>query len=675
MKRVTDLELIEQLESDQTPVTDPRVLSQLEAREMVGNVQLQPYGEGAMRRPGEFASGFNKGLAGVLGAPVDLMNWGLGFAGMDTQQPVGGSDWMREQLAQGRMIGTPTDRTGRVLERVGQEIGATAVPLGGMLGVASRTTAPIARNTSTLRNVGSTMMSAARQAPGGVAAADIGLATTSGMGAAAAREMYPGNPTAELYGQMAGGFGPALATGGVRSLVRGGEAGRQHLVHNLESFNRAGVNPTVGQATGRTANQALENIIAKTPGGISRMAAKARASSEQMGRNIANLADNLARNTDVEQAGRTLERGIESFAKRFQTKANSLYSIVDNFIEPTAKVEVTNTARALKQLNAPIEGAENLSGILANPKIGRMGEAFADDAAEGVLPYQAIKDLRSQVGRMLSSSELVSDAPKADLKQIYAALSQDMEAAARRAGPKAMNAFTRANNYYKSGLERIEGTLQRIANRATPEDVYKAATRGKEGASTIRKVRRSLKPEEWDVVASTMLKQLGKARAGSQNAAGDAFSPETFLTNWNNLAPEARGAIFGGTRYKQMARDLDAIAETASHIREASRVMSNPSGTAGQALSQFIQGGSVVGAMTGNWEIPIAFAALATVNNGAARLMTNPRFVRWLAGATKMQGERLPGHVARLSQELKYEDAETQQAAQEYLNTISELAE
>lgn len=650
-----------------TPVTDPALLAELEKATTGG---LPPYDPSSpLRRPAEFASGFNKGLAGLLGMPVDAASWGLRKVGVDIPAaPVGGSDYLTQKLADAGMIGATTDRTGRMIERVGQEVGATAVPTGGLLAAAKRAQPVL----TPARGLLTQMIQGTKAAPGTVAATDAGLAVTSGLGAATAREIDPGNPTAELIGQLAGGFGPAALTAGTRAVFRGGEAGRRALEQNLDTFTRAGVDPTVGQATGRASMQGVENVLGKAPGSVGVMARKAQETSEQLARRATQIADSYAKGADVERAGRTIERGIEGFVKHFQVKANALYGILDNFIQPTTRVTVKQTANTLKQLNAPIEGAENISGVLANPKLGQFADAFAVDAADGTLPYEAVKDLRSQVGRMLSSPELVTNAPKADLKRLYAALSQDMEGAAAAAGPKAVNALSRANTFYRAGLERIEGSLQKIASRATPEDMFKAATRGKEGATTIRRVRRSLNPEEWDIVASTVLRRLGQARPGMQNAAGDVFSPETFLTSWNSLAPEARGAIFGGTRYKQMARDLDAVAETAAHLRQSSRVLANPSGTSGQAINTGAMWTAGYGALTGNWELPVLVGSLSAVSNGGARLMTNPKFVRWLAQGTRMQAQQLPGHIGRLTQVLRDEDADTKNAAREYLNAMAE---
>ena len=53
----------------------------------------------------------------------------------------------------------------------------------------------------------------------------------------------------------------------------------------------------------------------------------------------------------------------------------------------------------------------------------------------------------------------MSDLPEAELKRLYASLSQDMRAAATVAGDDALKAFNRANKFYSAGMKRINGAL------------------------------------------------------------------------------------------------------------------------------------------------------------------------------------------------------------------------
>lgn len=135
-------------------------------------------------------SGLLEGATGALGFPVDAVNnylvapalWGVNKAfGTNLQpspEPWGGSAGLRRGLA----IAPESENRGeQFARRVGQSVGGSAVPMA-----------------ATARTAG--------QAAGGLAA---GLG--GGVGGATAQQVFPGNLTAEIAGEMLGGLG----TGGV----------------------------------------------------------------------------------------------------------------------------------------------------------------------------------------------------------------------------------------------------------------------------------------------------------------------------------------------------------------------------------------------------------------------------------------------------------------------------
>jgi hypothetical protein len=114
----------------------------------------------------------------------------------------------------------------------------------------------------------------------------------------------------------------------------------------------------------------------------------------------------------------------------------------------------------------------------------------------------------------------------------------------------------------------------------TRETAFKALFSGsREGATMLRSTMRSLPPAEKRLVASTVLRNLGKAKPFDQDDVGQVFNPETYLTRWNTLAPEARAALFDGID-PAFSKDLTALAKAMNLQREAQRTLANPAGTA-----------------------------------------------------------------------------------------------
>ena len=467
---------------------------------------------------------------------------------------------------------------------------------------------------------------------------------------------------------IAGGARATLAEGVKRSF-RGGEAGRQQVAQNIQAFEQAGDSPSVGQATQNRRMQATESLLSRTPGGAGVMARRAESQAANLGQGLEAQASKLAPRSSAEQAGRAIERGVRGeggFVEQFKAKQSQLYGELDQHIQPQTGVDISSTTKALKTLNAPIEGAPNTLKFFQNAKMRSIEDALKKDleqsggnpaladletvlARGGTLPYEAVKKLRTLVGNEMADSTILSDVPRSKWKSFYAALSSDMEKAATVAGPEAAAAWKRANTYTRAGMRRLETIDHVVERNGGPEAIFSAAISGtKEGATTLRAVMQSLPADAQKTVSATVLRRLGRATPGRQNDLGEKFSTETFLTNWNSMSPQAKGVLFD--RYgSQFRQDMNQVAKVASNLRDGSKVFQNPSGT-GQAAAQT---GAAVGFFTslatGNAGVAGSIAAGVAGANLSARLLTNPSFVKWLAKTTQTPPKALPSLVAQLA--------------------------
>jgi hypothetical protein len=457
---------------------------------------------------------------------------------------------------------------------------------------------------------------------------------------------------ADVIGTMAPGAVAYAAPESVRQGFRGGEQGRQAVQNNIDTFQAAGTTPSAGQATQGRFAQATESLLSKTPGSAGQMSAKSSNQAGEIGASLEAQASKLSPQASGEQAGRAITKGISGeggFVEKFKAKQGELYDQLDSFIPANKPVAVDNTRNALKSLNADIPGAPNVSKFFKNAKIGGIQSAVEADAtqgtkpvedmiaqaADGTLPYEAVKKLRTLVGNEMADSWAGSDVPRSKWKTLYGALTSDLKSAAEQTGPEASAAWNRANNFTRAGMSRIDVLSNVIEKNGGPEKVFQAATSGtKEGATTLRAVMQSLPQDAQKTLTATVLRRLGQAKAGVQNDTGSQFSTESFLTNWNNLSPESKRVLFDrfGPQFRQ---NMDQVASVASNLRTGSKVFVNPSGT-GQAAAQYTTVGAfAMAALTGRVGTASAIAGGAGIANLSARLMTNPNFVKWLATATK----------------------------------------
>lgn len=513
-------------------------------------------------------------------------------------------------------------------------------------------------------------------------------AVTGAIGSETAKEMGFG-PAGQFVGGMVGAMTPTGAVPALNAAKRavgGGEAGR--IAENTKLFEQVGTTPSAGQATENRIMRATESLLARSPGGAGPMVNKAETQAQEVGAAIEEKAKALAGKTSGETTGRHLIRSIRGeggFVDQFKNRQTQLYDALDTYIPKGTRVDVSATRAALESLNADIPGAPNLSkffqnarikgiqrafkadtegmsSVAANPEFADLFEGrnispedaalFGDVLADGNLPYEAIKKLRTLVGDEIANSSLVSDVPRSKWKALYAAITQDLGKAVE-GDPRALAAWKRATNYTRAGMRRIESIESVLDRNGGPEAVFQAAISGtKEGASTLRAVMQSTDEQGRRMITATVLRRLGKAKPGTQNEFGDKFSPETFLTNWNALSSEAKSSLFN--RYSPGFRaDMDRIAKFASNLREGSQVFRNPSGTAQAQTQAATIGAFVMSLMTGQLGAAGAIGGTVLGANRTAALMTNPKFVHWLARSTKVPMARYPAFVNTLAQQAR----------------------
>lgn len=563
----------------------------------------------AGERTSAAVGGLNRGIAGLAGLPVDtaenIMNLAIAGAGSIAnaagrpdlapellRKSFGGSEsiagWL-DALGINTRNPRPDDRASRMLHTGGTIAGGSMLPGAGARNTAAAVVAgPVAEEVAGPEWVGPAVM-----APGGVSQA-----------ARAARE--------------------SAAT---------------RVRPNIEAFREAGAgSPSLGQATESNFLQGMESLLSKFPGGQGVFRRFAEAQQKSMG-------DKTRTGVAAEDAGRAIEGGVDNFLSRTKATWQTLDNAVAAKIPKGTAYAPTNTLQTLEDLTKTVVGAEKTTGALVNPKLAEIKENLSADLLKnsGQLPFEALRQLRSRIGSMLDDS-LVSGIPQGELKRVYASLSKDMEAAAKKAG--AGNEWARQNAYYSARMDRVENVLSRVLGKTPEETFSRFMPRDAEQSNKLRAVMRSLQPGERQVVAEAVVNRLGRATPGKQNEAGDVFSSETFLTNWNRLSPQAKAQLFTDA---DMRRNLEAVAKVSANIREGAGVYANPSGTAGAGSAIATGAVAVTGSIASGSVAPlVGAAALIGGANVSARMLTSPRIVEWLAQSQRVKPERTVAHLARL---------------------------
>lgn len=537
-------------------------------------------------------------------------------------------------------IGLPEPEN--AVERVAQDAAGAMAGAGGVTRLAQSAVNPLA-NTLGQRFANVLSSSPGMQIAGGA---------TGGASSGIAREEGAG-PLGQLAAGLAGGMLGPLALYGAgattRGLIRGGEQGRQTVANNLEAFRQAGATPTVGQATERRVLQGMESVMSQSPGGAGVMARRAANQADDLAGSVGEIVDRLSPRAGALEAGESVTSGLEGFKAGVKRVQGQLYDKLDEYIAPTSPIKVDRTKQALAALNSDIEGAPALSKMFKNSRIQGIESALGSDLNSGMtsygaqaarkmatLPYESIKKLRTLVGKEIDNASFVSDVPRDKWRALYSALSEDLGDAAKQAGPDAFESWRWANQFTRDQMGRLD-ELASVAGRDTPEKVFNAAMSGsQDGDTMLRRVVSAIPKENRKDLAAAVVQRMGRATSGNQNEVGDAFSTNTFLTNWNKLSPQARETLFGRTGDTKLVGELNNLAKVAANIRDGSRYLANPSGSGAAAARQALLYGGGIGGLTGGFPALAAIGGGMVGTNLLSRLLTSSWAVNKLAQPTTL---------------------------------------
>lgn len=166
------------------------------------------------------------------------------------------------------------------------------------------------------------------------------------------------------------------------------------------------------------------------------------------------------------------------------------------------------------------------------------------------------------------------------------------------------------------------------------EDVAKKINSDAKGNGTrLARFLGALPEEQANNVRASLIMHLGSATDGAQNAAGDAFTLDRFLTNWSQIKG-SRNLIFP----KEIIQSLDKLAKVADAVKTAGRTKnrSNTAAAMGYILPGLLTTGGAAETFVTHDPRGIAVGLLTSALNtvrqyGAAKLLASPAFAKKLA--------------------------------------------
>jgi hypothetical protein len=494
--------------------------------------------------------------------------------------------------------------------------------------------------------------------------------------------------------------GPVAETAmrGVRHII-GPSSNRQVAA----AFERLDVPKMAGAASGSKMIQSMEHGAFNSPGGESTMNRAFEATQEgvdqaakTVARDIANASSGGApvvggkTVASTEGAGNVLKKGVSEAGERFAANRQVLDDGVTAAVGPTRPTQLTHVQALLTDLQAELARAPNSRPDLKRA-ITEAERMLADAQANGgALPFDVVRKIRTRIGRELEQPDASGYLPGEDahISRLYGALKDDVYGAAQAADaarwapgqpPPPLDQFAvyqleRHDRYVrmfrgdKGGRVPPVETFNKVLDAGSDAKAFRFALEGSEQSTQrLWQLRRSLKPEEWDVVAASVFENLGRAKPGAQGGSmlddvSNEFSVATFLTNWERLGAgtagrTSRDVLFGGSQFGHVKGAINDLVTVTKALKESSR-LANTSGTARStawnslfaAIGTGALGAVGTGSVAGTLGAAAGGAAAHVATGyGSARLLTSPRFVRWLTTSAKAIGRNPNGVIPALT--------------------------
>ncbi|MCF7725312.1 hypothetical protein [Sulfitobacter sp. M22] len=287
-------------------------------------------------------SGVNEGIAGIFGAPVDLMTGAINagkeglnaLIGTDFQpieNPIGGSDTFRDILAPTISEIQPQNAAQRFGRRVGTEVGAMAVPGGIMLRGA--------------------------KAPLAVAGGEVASALGSGIAGQASREIAPESDTADLVASLLGGMSPVAASRAMRP------SPKAPTLDELQAQSSAGYEAvresgaTLSPKSSDALAAGIESAFGTRPA-TRRMNPKAAIAAEELAGDMRQRPPSIA---EVDEARQWIGDNVAGSNEAGERRLGMMMKdAIDNHLDQLQPGDVTGTNRA-NEVVAALTGAREKS--------------------------------------------------------------------------------------------------------------------------------------------------------------------------------------------------------------------------------------------------------------------------------------------------------------------------
>lgn len=569
-----------------------------------------------------------------------------------------GEGTMRENLARQRAVDTYDEENNFGERLTGQIVGGFALPsrIGAVAGEA-RQAALAAGET-----IPTAALSAARAGTRrGVIESGL-YGTGYGAGSSESLADIPMNAvttggTAALAGFGLGKLGERLAR---RAALRGAPSsggGVLDVPSDLPSTaSRLNIKPSPATVGGGF-SEGMQAGLGNMPGSLGPVRSVVDAETDALAAAAKNTAASMGPVSTPQRAGEVLARGARVSDRVAGRDASRLYEARTAMMGgETAPVTMGGSQGAIAKIVAEFPSNDTIADLLTHPLVRKLESADARELTLG-----EATELLSQA-RLVKQKAAAGKAPGRLRRQIGAleqAIEDDVMRAAQASdaiagrSPEAGAAATQrqADKAWAERMRAQERELKKplasaaddvnVSNEGVYRQLFNDMAEAGGNLTRLKKTLDKMPRRARETFAASAFDDLGRATNSAQNGAGDAWSFNTFGTNWAKMSDDAKKIVFRG---RGVDREIDDIVRYVDRLKQLDRSR-NFSGTGRQianssfvgalatAFTSTLAGTGSVGAATG------ATAAIGslypTLNLAGRAFLKTPAMRQWLRSAGK----------------------------------------
>jgi hypothetical protein len=319
-----------------------------------------------------------------------------------------------------------------------------------------------------------------------------------------------------------------------------------------------------GLASPSPAMQAVTQAARQFPGVGEKISEPIAQAIEASGGRVGEIASELSGGvTGRGAAGAVVRPALNEMIEDNKGVISEGYNTLRGMIDPNKEFPLTRTKAVLDKIVAARAAAKKL-----DPAAGLEDVSNLADQGAG---FEGLQRARSDYGSKLKFGEPHPGYTEGERKQIYGAMTSDMENIVRQAAnnpakaEEAVGALRSANANAQKIIER-NGTLQRLSNIQSEEGLIgtlvKAAGDKTGNIKMLAELRAGMPKEDFEQISGVALNELG------HNPTTGKFSLNQFVTGWNKMSNQAKAVLIADKNHRKA---LDDIAHLGTYLKDADK--------------------------------------------------------------------------------------------------------